>query len=353
MRKPKANKINLQTKVPINARVSDIISSVVSFELPIYIPIPDGEYETKINRKKFKIRLQRINHSKEYVSKGFLNAILSNGASSISADDFIMEMGYDRWGRFLKTNIEVEVEGYIDHHSEIILKKSILDMPKDKLIHSSLIAVNRLIEVYRNISLDPQIERLSYPDIVFSKIYYRKKDGTLQYEADNFVICRDCAKMSFNGKLGFKGEPYVEAIKQALLKETTYSNDIVFMLNSKDALLREDFRRAILEAVISLEIVVSNFISHEYKKKNLNPESDDLKNFLTDTGIRHKITSIIPLFLHDDTIDDKTVSECKGAIKIRNKIVHEGRVGINEVEATEAVFAIEEYVKRLKEIMSK
>jgi len=54
-----------------------------------------------------------------------------------------------------------------------------------------------------------------------------------------------------------------------------------------------------------------------------------------------------------EQIDDKIASKCKGAITIRNKILHEGLREVTSTETEERIIAIEEMIAYLNRLLAK
>lgn len=125
----------------------------------------------------------------------------------------------------------------------------------------------------------------------------------------------------------------------------------IFLLNSKDACLQEDFRRAIIEAVTALETVLYRFIRMQGNKLEISKE--ELKNFIMDVGLTGNISVVLKMLTKDlEQIDAETIRECKGAIKIRNKILHEGLTKVGSTDTERRIISIEKMVSYLKRLVA-
>jgi hypothetical protein len=141
----------------------------------------------------------------------------------------------------------------------------------------------------------------------------------------------------------------LNAIKDLLQHETPLESSILLLLNSKDACLQEDFRLAIIEAVAALEVVLYNFIRVQGKAIELT--KDDLEGFIVKVGLTGNITMVLKMLTKGlEQIDDATLSACKGAIRIRNKILHEGYMNVGSTDTEKRILAINRMIDYLKRV---
>lgn len=107
-----------------------------------------------------------------------------------------------------------------------------------------------------------------------------------------------------------------------------------FISDAKRFLYHYDTLRSLLSATTALEIKLSDTIMKLGIKKGI-PESA-LKNYIHDVGLTGNIKVTIKLIIPDAFTlpEDNVFDECKGAITIRNDIIHEGRrdVIMNDVK---------------------
>jgi len=107
------------------------------------------------------------------------------------------------------------------------------------------------------------------------------------------------------------------------------------LLRATSFLQEENFRMAILEAVTALEIVVSSTIREFGHKRGISEKK--IKKLIRDAGLTGNLDVVLRLLIPDDLPSKDIMSGCKGAIKIRNAIVHEGRLSVSEKEAKGAI----------------
>lgn len=108
------------------------------------------------------------------------------------------------------------------------------------------------------------------------------------------------------------------------------------LLNAQQYLYQGDFRHSILEAVIALEIVLSDFIRKGCAAKGIS--TGEAEKFINDVGLTGNIQVSLKLLLDPSVVvEEEIVKKCKAGITIRNKIVHEGRKTVSSREAEETI----------------
>jgi len=123
-----------------------------------------------------------------------------------------------------------------------------------------------------------------------------------------------------------------------------------FILDAQRDFLFGNYIQCNLNAVIALEIMVSDYIRNYAAKKGIDTNSID--NFIKDVGLTGNIKITIKLITPNEIAlpSDETFSNCKTAITTRNKIVHQGLRGINETELEKNLNSIEELINFCKRI---
>jgi len=313
-----------------------ITSTIVEFNLPFSLSIPNGIYPLKLESQYYRIHIRKINR-KESIG----------GISGGWAIEGNVDLPYDKWGRFSYSQVRVEMSGRIrDEPGSVSM---FFDTPpRQKIKETALKAVNRFIDVYRTFTKEYHVELLSYSDILDYQIYYNvngqlKRAGTYLLSTGTGGICLSA------GPPKYKTNGLLEDIKDTLVDEKPLDLSEMCILNAKDAILKEDSRRATLEGVIALEIVLSEFIRSRGKAKGIS--NDDIKNFIKDVGLTGNIKVSLKLLLNEnESIDDKLISICKGAIKVRNTIVHEGFRDIPQTETEKRIISIEKVINEIRSL---
>ena len=118
------------------------------------------------------------------------------------------------------------------------------------------------------------------------------------------------------------------------------------LINAEQYLFQAEYRHSILESIIALELVISEFIRLRCREKKIS--KTDANKFIKDIGLTGNIKVTLK-FLIDKTKlpDNKIFEKCKASITLRNQIVHEGRQSILASETQDAL----KYSKMLIEFL--
>lgn len=135
-------------------------------------------------------------------------------------------------------------------------------------------------------------------------------------------------------------------LKTFLESEVEHNLSKIFLLNAKDACLEEDYRHALIEGVIALEIELSTFIRHRCESLDISKNSID--GFINRVGLSGNLSVVLKMFCEEVELPADLIDKCKGAIKIRNDIVHRGRREVHPTEAEKMIISISEMVEFLK-----
>ena len=84
----------------------------------------------------------------------------------------------------------------------------------------------------------------------------------------------------------------------------------------------------ILEAVIALEIVIASIIRRLANEKSV--KEDSIDDFIVKVGLSRALDVVLKLLISEALPSGEIVSACKGAITIRNAIVHKARLSVTE-----------------------
>jgi len=117
------------------------------------------------------------------------------------------------------------------------------------------------------------------------------------------------------------------------------------LLQARSFLEQENFRMAILEAVIGLEIVVSSIVGKIASEEGIS--AGDTENFLLRVGPSDNLKIILRLLVPESLPNDEVISGCKSAITIRNSIVHKERFTVSKKEAEDAITKIEIFISKV------
>jgi hypothetical protein len=158
---------------------------------------------------------------------------------------------------------------------------------------------------------------------------------------------------------------FVRSLEIGTIDEETYSEirrlaetPDLFLSRSYDEILlqaksffeQENYRMAILEAVIALEIVVSSIIKKLAGEKQI-PE-DKTEQFLVDVGLAEALDVVLKLLCSDALPAPEIIAGCKGANSIRNNIIHRACLSVSQREAQDAINNIEAFIQHIQPLIN-
>jgi hypothetical protein len=122
------------------------------------------------------------------------------------------------------------------------------------------------------------------------------------------------------------------------------------LLRAKEFFINESYSFALLESVIALEITMSNFIRFKTEKIGIK-DGTKVDEFIKDVSFKDRIDIVLKILTEGlPPVDEDILSKSKGAITLRNKIVHEGLREISKKDAEDSILNIEKFIGYIKEI---
>lgn len=117
-------------------------------------------------------------------------------------------------------------------------------------------------------------------------------------------------------------EIWNEKVIPAITSKLVILPERIFQVNAIEQYISKNYRIAVIESTISLEIALNSFLSSYLKKfKGLSNES--LKVFLgPDVGLTARVVGILPLTVNAESLAKIDINSVLRLIKWRNKIVH-------------------------------
>lgn len=311
------------------------VHTVFSFNIPYAIPIPDGKYRVRVGKHIAEIAIKRIQRKQV---EGF------KGTGTI-------QMAFDKYGKSSFSSILMKLPRRIDLSEEGRKPLLLGDIaPRTKAKEIVLRFLNRFIETVRYFTEEYWVEPVRYQDIMSYEVFYW--DGKKKYPAALSLLDTGVGGFAIGTGHPFKVKAEkIGELRNILENELKLDASKIFLLNSKDACLQEDFRRAIIEAVTALETVLYKFIRIQGEKLGI--PKKDLKGFIVDVGLTGNISIVLKMLTKGlEQIDAETIRKCKGAIKIRNKILHEGFREVTSTDTEERIIAIEKMIAYLKRLIA-
>lgn len=127
-----------------------------------------------------------------------------------------------------------------------------------------------------------------------------------------------------------------DKIEQSIINKEEIPLWEELLLNAEQYSYQSDYRHSILESVIALELVISEFIRRKCKDKDISSKATD--DYIKNVGLPGNIKVTIRLLSGNNPLpEDKVFSKCKASITKRNKIVHEGLKNVFEPDANDSL----------------
>jgi hypothetical protein len=321
--------------------VGQELHTILSFDLPFRIEIPDGFYEVKVDDRTALI-------SAKQAKKTSVAGWSSTGGN--------INLMFDKYGLSGFSHIDIKfpwkMSAREDGRQAVLFAEPRISAPRNKNKEVALRFVNRLIEAVRVFYGQFHLRNVSYSDVLSWKQFYW--DGKKRYRVCSHMFDQGCGGMRMTA-----GKPSEEQIREQETKLKSFREilknadplalDSLFLANAKEACLEEDFRMATVEAVTALEVVLYDFIQkrgHELKI----PEKD-LKDFIVKVGLTGNIRIVLRMLTEGrEQSDEEEIGWCSGAITTRNKILHEGLRVLSPSETESRIENIERMIAYLRRI---
>jgi len=150
----------------------------------------------------------------------------------------------------------------------------------------------------------------------------------------------------------------IEDEKFSEIRQLLESPNLIFERSYDEILLQaesffdqENYRMAVVEAVIALEIVLSSMIGRVATERGIS--ETDIQNFLEKVGLTDTLKTVLKLLISESLPNEEVTSGCKGAITIRNSIIHKKRLSVSQREAQDALDNIERFISQVKPLMAR
>lgn len=343
------------------ANESDV-TTILRISLPFsLLRLPNGSYELKENQYTYKFVISKVARNPS-VAKD------TTGWTPVGDIDIIG----DRFGRFSYSEIEIQIPYRIIEIEmfDYVCPMCRLTVDKNKTVCSNcgttftsdnsrvpprkkakvkaIEMINKFLDAYRFFFKDYFIEHIRYDDIISYEIEYKLSDGTQASWQEAFDISFDSSVKT--GSLT-ADEESIKNFRAFLSKpeERMILRDYL-LSSSANRISTEEYHLAILEAVIALEITLSDYIIKEMTKLEL--PKDKNADFVRYIGSYGNIKVILKLLTKDKPrqLSDTIYEECEQAITKRNKIMHKAETSATYEEAKKILWNVNkmiEYVSKL------
>ena len=344
-----------------HANESDV-TTILRLNLPFsLLRLPNGSYELKENEHTYKFVISRVARNPA-VAKDI------TGWTPVGDIDIVG----DRFGRFSHSKIEIQIPyriidiemfDYVCPMCKLTVDKNTTVCsscgttftsdrsrvpPRKKVKVKAIEMINKFLDAYRFFFKDYFVEHIRYDDIVSYEIEYKLADGTQASWQEAFDISYDSSVKT--GSLT-ADEESIQRFKAFLSKpeERMILRDYL-LSSSANRISTEEYHLAILEAVIALEITLTDFVIKEMTKLEL--PRDKNEDFVRYIGSYGNIKVILRLLSKDklQQLVDTVYEECEQAITKRNKIMHKAETSATYEEARRILWNVNkmiEYVSKL------
>lgn len=255
------------------------VDTIISFRIPYAIPLPDDVYKFKWREEITDILLHRIQR------KEIGGMIVSEGQ--------YVQLPFDKYGKSSYNAIRIKIPRKINTLEEG--RKSLLfgrDETKFKDKEIALEILNQFIEKVRYVTGAFWMEPIRYQD--FSQYTMSYWDGKKEYFTTKIMLGSGVGPVKITTENPFVFEKdKLEKLKKMLENDIEFDLSKIFLLNSKDACLKEDYRLAIIESVIALEITLYDFIRK--RGEILEISRNKLEEFIVDVGLTGNFTVVLKM----------------------------------------------------------
>ena len=316
--------------------MSKELQTVVKFDIPFAVPVPDGFYPVRLGRRTAEIYAQKIRRGEP------------QGLTIVGGT---MEFPFDKHGRFAYSRLAIKLHWKADPNELGRTPRLIDAPPRYRSKEIAIEFVNRFIEVVRYVTGEYHLEHITYQDVLSYDVEYF--DGVRTIPAQKSLLSTGVGGIKITA-----GQPpgFPESTKKRILDLLANEGELelsrILILNAKDAALTEDYRRATLEAVTALEVDLYRFIRE--RGKQLNIVDDKIENFIVKVGLTGSLELVLKMLTAGlEPPDEPSLNTCKGAITTRNDILHHGLMEGSASETEMRILGIESFLAYLKRVTEK
>jgi len=300
----------------------------VSLQLPFLIPVDDAVYEVVLRKKKSRIRTQRVQK-------------LRLGLLQIQPDQSA-DLKYDTRGTLSSTNVSIDLMGRLDTMSR--RRDEFFDSERFVVVEEALEYLNKFIDSIKQVTGIFSVPRLVYTDVLNVDFSYVENG---ENPVGKLMTTGTGSLGITQGRIQYLSEEQNRTLTQLLSIEAGFRLSNSFLMDSKASLLAEDYYLATVLAVVGLEVALSEFMRARAKKAGVN--DNDLEEMIKNVGLKGGL-GVITLFLRPEEPkpDSNLISDSRGAITVRNDIIHRGLRTVPRSETVKRIPAIETMISYLE-----
>jgi hypothetical protein len=296
--------------------------SVVRFDLPYSIDLPDGSYKVVLNSYLVLVNIKSNKRSGNVV-----------GAPPNAAFAGDMTLMNDRWGRFHYTSVVAIFE-----HSPNVPYDVALDFGT---VERAVGAINRIIEVMRYVTSDIILQKLARTDLFSYSVQHFDSNGI---ELPGLALAID-GNMRFN--VPAISDQNIRKISEMLANNGKMPIYVQLLMDARDSHYYGNFRVAVTEAESAFEIFVQQFLATKYHKQGM--DDTRISQIIDKTGFINLAQNHINKFLSGNFGSSPQFIEWENRVyKLRKKVIHYGHTP----SVDESKDAVETVNKTIMFIMS-
>lgn len=302
------------------SKSSDLVrKSVIEFDLPFLVNLPDDVYPVKYDDLDTEISLRRFTTTSP--GRGYHPDVAFAPDANIEGD---------RWGRLSYTRVKIVMNFHIYIRFHILIHVY--------LLQKSVELVQRILDVCRIVTGDHYIHNLTRADIMSYNIVHINVDG-------NELPGALTGFFGGGGILATGGADTIHAdklnsVKNILEKDVKIPLEQELLSHARDYYFYGSYKVAVVEAETAFEAFVHAFIAKHYRLRQ-KPESD-IKNILEKTGFKNLLNDHIRILTNFNfSISTQYTSWIENTYELRNKIVHQGKKDVTAEESLKAITTAE------------
>ncbi len=273
------------------------------------------------------------------------------------------------------TQIEIQTENFFSERETSLGSASGFEIDSDDFSHFRFTRIKMKIPDFAKEPIDQNAILEQYRDVFFRSLNIfidsvriaLKRYGLRNFHHyDDFseqVIAKPSEKLNPSGTVSCfisfeKGhlvtaKPLRSEVEHTKIQEMlsqTVTLPEAFISDAKREFYYNNDLHALLNAVIALEIMLSDTIRSIAIKKGVGKGSIDI--FLVEVGLSGNLKTTLRLLVPEsvELPSNETFQKCQAAITIRNAIAHEGRREISHEEVSDLIDNIESMLRFLEDL---
>ena len=317
----------------MKVKLSSKTQTLFKFHIPYAIPVPDGVYPIKIGYNLGKLSIKRM-------QKANSKAVNESTTSPVK---------FDKYGRSSYSVIKLLVPKHVllkeEGRSSILLEPELTRLKATEMI---VRIVNRFIETTKHVSLAYWVEPLRYQDILSLQAFFLDAGKKYTAKIPEIESTTSEQETASDGSAQLNEEK-IKQLKDALATDHKFDLSQMFILNSMDACSKEDYLLATIESVTALELVLYQSILEQGTKLGVHP--NELKKVIATVGSTGNLDVVLKMLTNGlKQIDSDTINNCKGAITVRNNILHKGLRDVYSTDTEKRIIAIQKMIDYLQPV---